>query len=48
MSVNGEAGPTEPSDSWLTVGRDWAVGDEVILDLALDVRLTPGRPAGGR
>ena len=44
LSVNGEAGPAEASDGWLSVDRAWTVGDEIVLDLALDVRFTQADP----
>jgi len=38
--VNGEPTTAEPRDGWLTVNRRWAAGDELVLDLPLDVRFT--------
>jgi DUF1680 family protein len=44
LQVNGEPVATEEKDGWLTVTRDWAAGDEVLLDLPLDVRFTRADP----
>ena len=44
LSLNGEAAAAEPQDSWLTVGREWAAGDDLVLDLALEVRFTRPDP----
>ena len=42
--VNGEPATAEPQDGWLTVTRSWAAGDELVLDLPLDVRFTYADP----
>ncbi|MCW2805463.1 MAG: hypothetical protein JWN06_3680 [Propionibacteriaceae bacterium] len=44
LQVNGEPVATEQKAGWLTVTRDWAAGDEVLLDLPLDVRFTRADP----
>jgi DUF1680 family protein len=38
--VNGQPVTVKSDDGWLTVTREWAAGDEVVLDLPLDVRFT--------
>ena len=40
VQVNGEPADGEPEKGWLTVTRTWAAGDELLLDLPLDVRFT--------
>ncbi|GAB2591735.1 glycoside hydrolase family 127 protein [Microlunatus antarcticus] len=40
VSVNGEAVSVEPAEGWVTVTREWAAGDELVLDLPLEPRLT--------
>lgn len=40
VNVNGQAVDAGPQDGWLTVERQWQVGDELVLDLPLDVRFT--------
>jgi DUF1680 family protein len=42
--VNGEPATGEPSDGWLTVNRTWAAGDELVLELPLEVRFTYADP----
>ena len=44
VQVNGQPGTIEPSEGWLTVTRDWAAGDELVLELPLDVRFTYADP----
>ena len=44
LSLNGEAASAERQDSWLTIGRGWSAGDELVLDLALAVRFTRPDP----
>ena len=43
-TVNGESVPASPEEGWLTVAREWAVGDELVLELPLDVRFTRADP----
>jgi hypothetical protein len=40
VQVNGERVEAQPRDGWLSVSRAWADGDELVLDLPLDVRFT--------
>jgi DUF1680 family protein len=40
VQVNGEPVTAEPTEGWLTVTRRWVAGDELLLDLPLDVRFT--------
>jgi uncharacterized protein len=40
VTVNGQQVDTQPSEGWLTVTRRWSEGDELVLDLPLDPRLT--------
>jgi uncharacterized protein len=44
LQVNGEQVSAEAKDGWLTVEREWSAGDEVLLDLPLDVRFTRADP----
>jgi DUF1680 family protein len=44
VQVNGETVDAEVRDGWLSVERDWSAGDEVLLDLPLDVRFTAADP----
>ena len=44
VQVNGEPATAEPQEGWLTVTRTWAAGDELVLDLPLDVRFTYADP----
>jgi hypothetical protein len=44
LSVNGEPVEVPAEDGWLTVTREWAAGDEVVLDLPLDIRFTRADP----
>jgi DUF1680 family protein len=39
-TLNGESIQASPEEGWLTVSREWAVGDELVLELPLDVRFT--------
>jgi DUF1680 family protein len=43
-TVNGEGVQAPPEEGWLTVAREWAVGDELVLELPLDVRFTRADP----
>jgi DUF1680 family protein len=43
-TVNGESVQASPEEGWLTVSREWAVGDELVLELPLDVRFTRADP----
>jgi DUF1680 family protein len=40
LTVNGEQVTARPRDGWLTLTRQWSAGDELVLDLPLDVRFT--------
>ena len=40
VSVNSEGVSVEPAEGWVTVTREWAAGDELVLDLPLEPRLT--------
>jgi DUF1680 family protein len=40
LAVNGEDVTAEPEEGWLTVRREWGEGDELVLELPLDVRFT--------
>jgi DUF1680 family protein len=44
VSVNGEPVELTPEDGWLTVTREWAAGDELVLELPLDPRFTRADP----
>lgn len=44
LAVNGEAVTAAPRDGWLTVEREWAVGDEVRLGLPMSVRAHGSHP----
>ncbi|MET0693914.1 MAG: beta-L-arabinofuranosidase domain-containing protein [Propionibacteriaceae bacterium] len=44
VQVNGESVSGESHDGWLTVSREWAAGDELVLELPLDVRFTRADP----
>jgi len=44
LQVNGEAVDPEVRDGWLRVEREWSAGDDVVLDLPLDVRFTAADP----
>jgi DUF1680 family protein len=43
-TVNGESVPSAPEEGWLSVARAWAAGDELVLELPLDVRFTRADP----
>jgi DUF1680 family protein len=43
-TLNGESIQASPEEGWLTVSREWAVGDELVLELPLDVRFTRADP----
>jgi DUF1680 family protein len=43
-TVNGESVESSPQQGWLTVSREWAVGDELVLELPLEVRFTRADP----
>jgi DUF1680 family protein len=44
VGVNGDSVDGRLHDGWLTVHRTWEAGDELILDIPLDVRLTRSDP----
>ena len=44
LTVNGEAAEGGPTDGWWRVQRHWEAGDEVILHLPLEPRLTAADP----
>jgi hypothetical protein len=44
LSVNGEPVEVAAKNGWLTLTREWNDGDEVVLDLPLDVRFTRADP----
>jgi DUF1680 family protein len=44
VQVNGEPVTAEPENGWLTVTRTWEEGDEIVLDLPLEVRFTSADP----
>ena len=44
LAVNEESVDGRRHDGWLTVQRTWEAGDELILDIPLDVRLTRSDP----
>ena len=44
LTVNGIAADTAPVDGWWVVGREWSDGDEVLLMLPLEPRLTVADP----
>jgi DUF1680 family protein len=44
LSVNGRAAAAAPHESWLTVDREWTAGDELVLELALNIRFTRPDP----
>lgn len=44
LTINGQPSAVEPEDGWLTVVRNWKAGDEVLLDLPLEVRFTRADP----
>ena len=44
VTVNGQDVEAEPAEGWLTVTRDWAEGDELVLDLPLAPRFTRADP----
>jgi len=43
-TVNGERVEASAREGWLSVSREWAVGDELVLELPLDVRFTRADP----
>jgi uncharacterized protein len=44
LQVNGEPVRAEAQEGWLRVERDWSAGDDVVLDLPLEVRYTRADP----
>lgn len=44
VEVNGQGVDIRSEDGWLSIARSWRSGDEVTLDLPLDVRLTVADP----
>ncbi len=44
LLLNGAVVDAEPEAGWLGVERSWAVGDELIMNLPLDVRFTRSDP----
>jgi len=44
LTLNGIAADTAPTDGWWVVGREWNDGDEVVLVLPLEPRLTVADP----
>jgi len=40
VQVNGQPVTETPTDGWLAVDREWSAGDELLLELPLDVRFT--------
>lgn len=44
LQVNGEPVSIAPQEGWLRVAREWSAGDELVLDLPLDVRFTRADP----
>ncbi len=44
LQINGQAAEAEVRNGWLTVEREWGAGDELVLDLPLDVRFTRADP----
>jgi DUF1680 family protein len=44
VTVNGESVDAASQEGWLIVRREWAVGDELVLELPLDVRFTRADP----
>jgi DUF1680 family protein len=43
-AVNGEPVQAAVQDGWLTVEREWSAGDELVLDVPLEVRFTRADP----
>ncbi|HET9872693.1 MAG TPA: beta-L-arabinofuranosidase domain-containing protein [Propionibacteriaceae bacterium] len=44
LQLNTEPIPAEPRDGWLTLVRDWRAGDELLVNLPLDIRFTRADP----
>jgi DUF1680 family protein len=44
VAVNGEDVSGQPEDGWLRITRDWHPGDEVTMDLDMEVRVVTADP----
>lgn len=44
VKVNGEAVDTAATNGYITITREWAKGDEILLDIPMEIRLTEANP----